>query len=395
VNAAAGIPDSAFDVVVVGAGLVGASFAAALGDSGLAVAVVEPAPPPAPGPEWDRRIYAISPASRDFLAAIGGWSGLDATRVQPVARMVVAGDAPGATLEFSADEAGVAALAHIVESARLQQALWQRLAGADGVTLLSPAQCASLHASERGATLSLADGRTIAAKLVVGADGAQSWVRRNAGLTARAESYGQLGVVANFAVSRSHQGAAFQWFRGDSVLAYLPLPGERMSMVWSTPEAHARELLALDPVSLCRTVAAAGGGVLGDLELITPAQGFPLQRLTAESMIGPRIALVGDAAHVVHPLAGQGVNLGFGDARALASALRGAGPGADVGARPTLRRYERSRAEAILAMRTVTHGLVRLFGLPGELPSRLRNAGLNLTDRLPVLKTLLVRHAVG
>jgi ubiquinone biosynthesis UbiH/UbiF/VisC/COQ6 family hydroxylase len=395
VNAAAGIPDSAFDVIVVGAGLVGASLAAALGGSGLAVAVVEPAPPPAPGPEWDRRIYAISPASRDFLAAIGGWSRLDAMRLQPVTRMVVAGDAPGATLEFSADEAGVAALAHIVESARLQQALWEQLAGVDGVTLLSPAQCASLHASERGAMLSLADGRTIAARVVVGADGAQSWVRRNAGLTVRAASYGQLGVVANFVISRPHQGTAFQWFRSDSVLAYLPLPGERMSMVWSTPEAHARELLALDPVSLCRTVAAAGGGALGDLELITPAQGFPLQRLTAESMIGPRIALVGDAAHVVHPLAGQGVNLGFGDARALAAELRRGGPSADCGARPTLRRYERSRAEAILAMRTVTHGLVRLFGLPGELPSRLRNTGLNLTNRLPVLKTLLVRHAVG
>jgi 2-polyprenyl-6-methoxyphenol hydroxylase-like FAD-dependent oxidoreductase len=168
-----------------------------------------------------------------------------------------------------------------------------------------------------------------------------------------------------------------------------------MSMVWSTPEAHARELLALDPATLARTVAAAGEGVLGDLDVITPSQGFPLQRMAAESMIGPRFALVGDAAHVVHPLAGQGVNLGFGDARVLAAVLRRGGPAADCGERAVLRRYERSRAEAILAMRTVTHGLVRLFGLPGELPSRLRNAGLNLTDRLPVLKTLLVRHAVG
>ena len=394
-TAAAEPPSSTFDVVIVGAGLVGASLAAALGDSGLALAVVEPAPPPAPGGDWDRRIYAISPASSAFLTAVGGWPGLDAARVQPVARMVIAGDAPGAKLEFSADEAGVAALAHIVESGRLQHALWQCLARREGVTLLSPAQCVRLEADARGATLALADGRTLRARLVVGADGAQSWVRRNAGLTARAESYGQLGVVANFAVTRPHQGFAFQWFRPDGVLAYLPLPGDRMSMVWSTPEAHARELLALDPVALARTVAAAGGGALGDLEVITPAQGFALQRVTAESMIGPRVALVGDAAHVVHPLAGQGVNLGFGDARALAAVLRRGDPAADCGERAVLRRYERSRAEAILAMRTVTHGLVRLFGLPGELPSRLRNAGLNLTDRLPVLKTLLVRHAVG
>jgi len=286
------------------------------------------------------------------------------------------------------------ALAHIVESGRLQRVLWECLARREGITLLSPARCARLEVDARGAALALADGRTLHARLVVGADGAQSWVRRNAGLTARAESYGQLGVVANFAVARPHQGFAFQWFRPDGVLAYLPLPGDRMSMVWSTPEAHARELLALDPASLARTVAAAGGRALGDLEVITPAQGFPLQRVTAESMIGPRVALVGDAAHVVHPLAGQGVNLGFGDARALAEVLRRCGP-ADCGERPILRRYERSRAEAILAMRTVTHGLVRLFGLPGELPSRFRNAGLNLTDRLPVLKSLLVRHAVG
>jgi ubiquinone biosynthesis UbiH/UbiF/VisC/COQ6 family hydroxylase len=395
VTSAATTPDSTFDVVIVGAGLVGASLAAALAGSGLTIAVVEPAPAPPPGPDWDRRIYAISPASRDFLAATGGWTGLDPARVQPVARMVVAGDAAGAKLEFSAEEAGVVALAHIVESGRLQHALWQRLVAADGVTPLAPARCSALRVAERGATIVLADGRAIAAKLVVGADGAQSWVRRNAALTARAESYGQLGVVANFAVARGHQGTAYQWFRPDGVLAYLPLPGDRMSMVWSTPEAHARELLALDPASLCRAVAAAGEGVLGELEVITPAQGHPLQRITAQSMIGPRIALVGDAAHVVHPLAGQGVNLGFGDARALAAELRRAGPAADVGVRPTLRRYERSRAEAILAMRAVTHGLVRLFGLPGEVPSRIRNAGLNLTDRLPVLKTLLVRHAVG
>ena len=384
-----------FDVVVVGAGLVGAGLAAALAGSGLAVAVVEPASPPPVVEDWDSRIYAISPGSRDFLASVGAWSVLDAARVQAVTRMAIAGDAPGARLEFSADESAVVALAHIVESARLQRALWDRLADAESVTLICPARCARLDVSETGASLALADGRTLAARLVVGADGAQSWVRANSQLGARTESYGQLGVVANFAISQPHQGTAFQWFRPDGVLAYLPLPGDRMSMVWSTPETHAAELLALDPAALCARVAAAGGGVLGNLELLTPPKGFPLQRLRAESMIGPRVALVGDAAHVVHPLAGQGVNLGFGDARALAATLRGRGRAADCGARALLRRYERSRAEAILAMRTVTDGLVRLFGLPGGLPSRIRNAGLNFTDRLPVLKTLIVRHAVG
>ncbi len=382
-----------FDVVVVGAGLVGASVAAALAGSGLRAAVVEPTPPSRPGDDWDSRIYAISPASAAFLAEVGAWERLDRARVQPVAAMCVSGDAPGARLEFSAYETGVAALAHVVESARLQQALWQVLE-ASGARLFAPAQCAGLDVGERAATLTLADGTALSARLVVGADGAQSWVRRNARLTARAQPYGQLGVVANFALAQAHRGVAYQWFRPDGVLAYLPLAGDRMSMVWSTPAAHGRELVALEQAELCRRVAAAGQGALGALALLTAARAFPLQRLTAQSMIAPRVALVGDAAHVVHPLAGQGVNLGFGDARVLARVLRARGP-ADPGDRAVLRRYERARAEAILAMRAVTHGLVGLFGQAGTIPSRLRNAGLNLTDRLPVVKNLLVRHAVG
>jgi ubiquinone biosynthesis UbiH/UbiF/VisC/COQ6 family hydroxylase len=384
---------ASFDVVIVGAGLVGASLAAALAGSGLVVAVVEPTVSEPPAGEWDSRIYAISPASAEFLAAVGAWQRLDPARVQAVARMEIFGDAPGAQLGFSAYEAGVAMLAHIVESGRLQHALWQSLQGSD-IRLFAPARCAGLEISSGAATLALGDGSMLAARLVVGADGAQSWVRRNARLAARTEGYGQLGVVANFATARPHQGTAFQWFRGDGVLAYLPLPGDRMSMVWSTPEAHGRELLELAPAALCDRVAAAGHGVLGGLEPVTAPKAFPLQRLAAESMIAPRVALIGDAAHVVHPLAGQGVNLGFGDARALAGLLRDRGA-ADPGDRLLLRRYERSRAEAILAMRAVTHGLVGLFGQPGPIPSRLRNLGLNLTHRLPVIKNLLVRHAVA
>jgi ubiquinone biosynthesis UbiH/UbiF/VisC/COQ6 family hydroxylase len=382
-----------FDVAVVGAGLVGASLAAALAGSGLTIAVVEPAPPSPPADDWDSRIYAISPASTAFLAEIGAWQRLDPARVQPVAAMRVSGDEPGARLEFSAYETGVAALAHIVESSRLQQALWEVLE-TSGVLLLAPAQCAGLDIGERAATLTLADGTTLSARLIVGADGAQSWVRRNAGLTARSQPYGQLGVVANFALAQPHCGVAYQWFRPDGVLAYLPLAGDRMSMVWSTPEAHGRDLVALEQAELCRRVAAAGHEALGTLDLITAPRAFPLQLLTAESMIARRVALVGDAAHVVHPLAGQGVNLGFGDARVLARVLRDRGP-ADPGDRAVLRRYERARAEAILAMRAVTHGLVGLFGQPGAIPSRIRNLGLNLTDRFPVVKNLLVRHAVG
>jgi ubiquinone biosynthesis UbiH/UbiF/VisC/COQ6 family hydroxylase len=388
-------PADRFDVAVVGAGLVGASLAAALGRAGLAVALIEPAPPGTPAESWDSRIYAISPASRDFLAAVGAWEALDPTRVQAVSRMEIFGDVPGAALEFSAYDAGIPRLAFIAESGRLAQALWQTVGRLPGVRRFAPGQCDRLEVEPHTATLTLAGGEQLSAALVVGADGAQSWVRRAAGLTARASSYRQLGVVANLATAKPHDSTAFQWFRADGVLAYLPLPGNRSSIVWSTSDAHGRELLDLAPEAFARRVTEAGGATLGDLTLITPPQAFPLQSLAAESMIGRRVALVGDAAHVVHPLAGQGVNLGFGDARVLAGTLAAREPFRDCGDRVLARRFERARAESVLAMRTVTDGLAKLFGLAGAPAARVRNAGLSLTDRLAPVKNLLVRHAIG
>lgn len=383
-----------FDVVVVGAGLVGASFALALDGCGLRVAVVEPAAPAQPGPQWDSRIYTLSPASVEFLRTLGAWDAIDAARIQRVERMEIFGDRPDARLGFSAYEAGVAQLAHVVESGRLQFALWRKLSESPAIELFAPARCATM-AIDRDAQITLDDGRVLQARLVVGADGANSWVRRAANLTARAQSYHQLGVVANFAAERPHGATAFQWFRADGVLALLPLPDGNVSMVWSTPEAHAGELLALPADELCARVSAASGRALGRLTLLTEARGFPLQLMHAEATIAACVALIGDAAHVVHPLAGQGVNLGFGDAAELARALREREVFRDCGDVVVLRRYERARAEATLAMRGVTHGLQRLFGSTGAFPATVRNLGLNLTDRSSVLKTLLVRQALG
>ena len=220
-------------------------------------------------------------------------------------------------------------------------------------------------------------------------------MRGAAGLLAEPRPYGQTAVVANFACALAHHGVARQWFRPDgSVLAWLPLPGRRISIVWSAPDALAAELGALAPEALAARAADAGGRVLGDFTPVTGAATFPLALLRLPATVAHRLALVGDAAHGVHPLAGQGVNLGFGDALALSQVLAERGPVADPGAPLLLERYARRRAEPVLAMQAVTDGLVRLFGPPAPWLSALRNAGLAAVDRLPMLKRALTQPAL-
>jgi ubiquinone biosynthesis UbiH/UbiF/VisC/COQ6 family hydroxylase len=381
-----------FDVVIIGGGLAGASLAAALAETGLKLALIERGAPPSPGPDWDSRIYALTPASVAFLDRIGAWRRLEAGRVTPIYEMRVFGDDRSSRLDFSAYESGVPQLAATVESGRLHHALWQGLERQRNLSLLCPAAPSELCRRENRVEIGLEDGSVVTAKLVVGADGADSWARQAAGIEARGGSYAQLGVVANFACVRAHRHIAYQWFRSDGVLAYLPLPDRRVSMVWSTPQAHARELLALAPAALCARVSEAGDEALGALEPLTPPAAFPLSRMFADRMAQGRIALIGDAAHVVHPLAGQGVNLGLGDSHSLAELLREA---PDPGDRLLLRRYERARAEDILALRWVTDGLFRMFGADHRMVAGIRNFGLNLTNSNPVIKTLLARRAMG
>ena len=384
-----------FDIVMVGAGLVGASFAMALRGAGLTLALVEAQAPEPSEDNWESRVYALSPGSVEFLRDLGVWKRLDQGRICPVHDMRIFGDADDARLHFSAYEAGVAELAAIIEARSLQSSLWQALEHQHNLELICPERCVSLQLGEDAARLELAGGRSLRAKLVVAADGMHSWARQAAEIEAQEKPYGQMGVVANFACARPHHGTAFQWFRGDGVLAYLPLPGQRMSIVWSTPEEHAAELLALNEQAFCAKVEEAGKNTLGELEQLSVARRFPLARLRAARLVAPRIALIGDAGHVLHPLAGQGVNLGFGDARELAQVLQQRETFRDPGEIRLLRRYERARAEDILALTLVTDGLQRLFSAPGGAVSKLRNAGLNLTNSLPVLKNLLIRRALS
>jgi 2-octaprenyl-6-methoxyphenol hydroxylase len=379
-----------YQVVVVGAGLVGAATALALGRQGLRVALVERQPPQAPEAAWDTRIYAISPAHQRFLESLGAWQGMDASRVQPVFRMDVVGDASGA-IRLDAYQSGVSHLAAIVESGRLQHALWQAIEADGDVALHCPAAIESIVREGALTRLTLGDGSVLETELVVGADGAASRIREWAGLASTLIPYGQSGVVANFECERAHHGTAFQWFFGGDILAWLPLTRNCMSMVWSTRTAHADELVALDAEALTEKVRAAGHDRLGAMRPLTPAAAFPLRLIRVSSPVAAGVALVGDAAHGVHPLSGQGVNLGFGDAEALVEVL--ARHRRTPGDLRVLQAYARQRAEPVQRMQALTHGLHHLFA--DDRAGWLRNAGMSLVDHLPPLKAALVREAMS
>ena len=385
-----------FDVAIVGAGLVGSSLALALRGTGLSIALVE-ARPPAALPQdasWDNRVYAISPGSVSFLEGIGAWAEVPTERIARIEAMAIFGDDGTARIDFNAYEAGLRELAYIIESRELQAILWRQLGAARDVTLFCPGECAALELRDEAAHLTLRDGQTIAANLIVAADGARSWVRSQAGIESHDKDYQQLGVVANFATEKPHQGTAYQWFQAEGALAYLPLPGNRISIVWSVQQAFAQELLQLPATELCERVAEAGKLRLGKLELITPTAAFPLHLIEPRQLVKSRVALIGDAAHQVHPLAGQGVNLGFGDARELASVLLNRGM-REVGDNLLLRRYERARREEILAMQLATDGLQGLFNNTQPLLAWTRNTGLAITNRLAWIKHQLLKQALG
>ena len=314
--------------------------------------------------------------------------------MQPVSAMRVLGD-EGAELDFSAYQIGAPELNFILENRLLQQALWQELQQQENLMLFHPARCASITVHDEYTQLTLEDGRELHARLVVGADGPDSWVRQQAGINAAPSLYQQHGVVANFIAGKPHRSTAFQWFQPDGILALLPLPQQMVSMVWSVSPEKSAALLALSHEELSAQVATASLHTLGELKLVTPPAAFPLRLLNLPRIIAPRLALVGDAAHNVHPLAGQGVNLGFRDARELARVLLSRGAQNDCGDVHLLRRYERARGEDIVAMQLTTHTLKHLFNNHNPLLRRVRNLGLTVTNQLAPLKKMLARHALN
>ncbi|WP_454723275.1 MULTISPECIES: UbiH/UbiF family hydroxylase [Cupriavidus] len=412
---------SRFQVAVVGGGIVGKACALLLAQQGMQVALVAPRPR-AGAPEadqWDSRIYAFSASSQALLAQLRVWEALDPARVQPVCDMRVSGDASAARedapaagdLHFSAYAATVPQLAWIIESGQVERVLDTALRFQHQVHWFDDT-AAAFQRDHDGATLTLAGGDKVRAALVVGADGSRSWLREQCHIPVSRRRYRQLGVVANFECEQPHQDTAWQWFLGappklmadeepanGEILALLPLPGRRVSMVWSADEGHAAELLALSPEALSATVMQAASGAVGrqfgTLRCVTPAQGFPLVLQRAEQFVQPHVALVGDAAHVVHPLAGQGMNLGLRDVAELGRVMAAKESFRSEGDLRLLRRYERARATDLLSLTAATDGLHRLFSLPGGMARTVRNAGMRAVGGQPLLKRFLIGRALG
>lgn len=388
---------SSAKVTILGGGPVGLAAALSLGAmlGRDAVRIVEagvlPEYSPADAPP-DLRVYALSPATRRLLESLQVWSRLRTARIAPVTAMEVRGDRPEGVLDLGLREP----LAWIVEHRELTSALASRVREED-IEVIEKARAlgwtAPLEASGTS-RLRLAD-RTLEQPLIIGADGAHSWLRSQAGLSTQSKDYDSLGVVANFQCRRPHLGVARQWFRGADVLAWLPLPGDRISIVWSVSRAEGERLTALPASALAAEVALAGGAPEDELECISTTAAFPLRRVLAPVSVAEGLMLIGDASHAIHPLAGQGVNLGFGDVACLGEVLRGRSRLQGLGSLALLRKVERSRREEVLAMAILTDRLKALFESRSDSLARLRNEGMGWINRQNAVKHAMMRAAMG
>jgi 2-polyprenyl-6-methoxyphenol hydroxylase-like FAD-dependent oxidoreductase len=365
-----------FDVCVLGAGVVGQSLALSLARQGLQVALV--AQPRGSAARADVRAYALNAASVSLLRALKAWDGLPAHAATAVYDMHIEGDSPGGLLEFSAWQQRFSELAWIVDAPVLEESLASAVRYAPHVTVVDDKVEASLTA--------LCEGKASATREALGV----TWDRQD---------YGHTAIAARLVGERPHQHTARQWFRQPDVLALLPFdapePGRSHALVWSLPEERARELMALDAGAFESALNEATAGACGALRLASERAAWPLMLARARSWSGPGWVLLGDAAHVVHPLAGQGLNLGLADVAALADVLSNREAWRAPGDARLLRRYERQRLAPTVAMGQLTDGLLRLFSHEQPGLRELRNRGMTLVNHLPPLKRWLASRALG
>jgi ubiquinone biosynthesis UbiH/UbiF/VisC/COQ6 family hydroxylase len=387
--------NSPHDVIVVGAGVVGLAASLALAQTGLKVALVarEQRMHSAPQGAFDPRVYAITPKVLTWLESLGVGALFDRSRMQPFSAMQIgAGAAPrAAQLHLSAYESGVDTLATLMEESQLLYALWTAVAVAREVSTIQ----GTVEGLEQGATSSVVtvSGRRLSARLIVAADGSASPMRALAAIDAQTHDYGQAAVVAHFDSDQSHRGVAWQWFGSDDVLALLPMPGHAVSLVWSQPTERAMQYVQ-DPTLLDAALAARIAQTGWQLTRTSPPQAYPLRRIHVERLWRGWVVLLGDAAHVVHPLAGQGLNLGLEDVQSLQSVISERERFRDCGDARVLMRHARNRAERVLAMRVLTDRLATLFS-PASRLSGPAVAAMNFIGASRVLKSGLIRAALA
>ena len=390
------------DLLIVGAGMVGSALALALRDSGLNILVVDGGPltvkPFVADAPFEARVSALSIASQRILERLGVWDGIVARRVSPYSDMHVWDGSGTGKVHFSASSVHAEVLGHIVENRVVQDALVERLHDSD-IGLLADARLEQMRHSGDDWLLTLSDGRTLRAPLVVAADGANSTVRRMTGTATREWDYLHHAIVTSVRTADSHRKTAWQRFTDDGPLAFLPLDREGehwCSIVWSVTPEQSERLMKLDDERFCRELENAFEGGLGQVISADSRVCVPLRQRHAKRYVAPGLALIGDAAHTIHPLAGQGVNLGFLDAAVLAEVLRDAVErGERLADERVLSRYERRRMPHNLALMAAMEGFERLFQADA-LPVRLlRNAGLKMVDRSAEAKALFVRQALG
>jgi 2-octaprenyl-3-methyl-6-methoxy-1,4-benzoquinol hydroxylase/2-octaprenylphenol hydroxylase len=385
-----------YDVAIIGAGMVGAALASLLSRSGFSVALVEafePKPFDA-AEEVGLRVSAISPGSAAVLEQAGAWKLISQQRHRPYRRMQVEDGVEFDPLLFDAPAYNMERLGTIVENELVQWSLWQVVSSGGLVDLYCPDSLDQIRFAAGKNTVLLQSGKAITASLVVGADGAVSGVRKAIGIRQDHYAYNQSGLVAVVGKQKPNPGVAWQRFMSGGPLAFLPLEDGRSSIVWTRPSLEAERLVALDTGAFIEELDAASSGWLGKVESCGPRAAFPLSMRLSECYASKRTVLMGDAAHVVHPLAGQGVNLGFADAAGLVEALvKVRLAGGDIGSDRVLQSYDRSRRSESEAMAFGMHALRSMFGIDGLSP--LRRAGLALVKRSWTIKDMFIQRAVG